>query len=106
MKDKAYLMSVFNSKMKKKYKGFFVVVNEKGLHTRPSTELLRCATSFKADVTLKYQQEIVNAKSLLGILILAADKGAKINVEAVGEDAEEAVKAILTLARNKFNINY
>jgi len=106
LKDKAYLMSVFNSKMKKKYKGFFVVVNEKGLHTRPSTELLRCAIGFKADVTLKYQQEIVNAKSLLGILILAADKGAKINVEAVGEDAEEAVKAILTLARNKFNINY
>jgi phosphocarrier protein len=106
LKDKAYLMSVFNSKMKKKYKGFFVVVNEKGLHTRPSTELLRCAIGFKADVTLKYQQEIVNAKSLLGILILAADKGAKINVEAVGEDAEEAVEAILTLARNKFNINY
>ena len=68
--------------------------------------MLRCATGFKADVTLKYQQEIVNAKSLLGILILAADKGAKINVEAVGEDAEEAVKAILTLARNKFNIKY
>jgi phosphocarrier protein HPr len=92
--------------MKKKYKDFFVVANEKGLHTRPSTELLRCATNFKADVTLKYQKEIVNAKSLLGILILAADKGAKINVEAVGEDAEEAVKAILMLARNKFNIKY
>ncbi|MDR2539521.1 MAG: HPr family phosphocarrier protein [Chlamydiales bacterium] len=99
-------MSVFNSKMRKKYKDFFIVVNEKGLHTRPSTELLRCATGFKADITLKYQQEIVNAKSLLGILILAANKGAKINVEAVGEDAEEAIKAILTLARNKFNINY
>jgi len=92
--------------MKTTYRDSFTVVNEKGLHTRPSTELIKCATSFKAQVTLIYQNYTVNAKSLLGILMLAAARGAKIKVEAVGEDAEQAVKSILKLARNKFNIKY
>jgi phosphocarrier protein len=92
--------------MDKRYKDYFIVVNEKGLHTRPSTELVKCATSFKCQVTLRYQNCIVNAKSLLGILMLAATRGAKISVEAEGEDAELAVKSILQLARNKFNIKY
>jgi len=92
--------------MSKKYKDVFVVVNEKGLHTRPSTELVKCASTFKSQVMLTYQNYTVNAKSLLGILMLAASRGAKIHVNAEGEDAEEAVKTILALARNKFNINY
>jgi phosphocarrier protein HPr len=94
------------SALKPKAKGSFIVVNEKGLHTRPSTELVRCASSFKSQITLFYQHLIVNAKSLLGILMLAAARGAKIRVEAVGDDAEEAVKSILNLAQNKFNIKY
>ncbi len=92
--------------MSKKYKDSFIVVNEKGLHTRPSTELVKCAAKFKAQVMLVYQDYTVNAKSLLGILMLAASRGAKIHVVAEGEDAELAVKSILTLARNKFNIRY
>lgn len=92
--------------MSKKYKDSFIVVNEKGLHTRPSTELVKCATTFKSQVMLAYQGYTVNAKSLLGILMLAASRGAKIQVVAEGEDAEEAVKSILNLARNKFNIKY
>lgn len=92
--------------MNKRYKDSFVVVNEKGLHTRPSTELVKCATSFKAQVTLRYQNSVVNAKSLLGILMLAATRGAKIVVEAEGDDAELAVRSIIDLARNKFNIKY
>jgi phosphocarrier protein HPr len=92
--------------MSKKYKDSFIVVNDKGLHTRPSTELVKCATMFKAQVMLIYQNYTVNAKSLLGILMLAASRGAKIQVMAEGEDAEEAVKSILNLARNKFNIKY
>lgn len=88
------------------YRDSFTVVNEKGLHTRPSTELVKCATTFKSQVTLIYQDYTVNAKSLLGILMLAAARGAKIRVEAEGEDAELAVKSILKLARDKFNIKY
>lgn len=82
------------------------MTNEKGLHTRPSTELVKCATSFKSQVTLSYLNCTVNAKSLLGILMLAAVRGAKVCVEAVGEDAEQAVKSIIELAHNKFHIKY
>ncbi|HSX12281.1 MAG TPA: HPr family phosphocarrier protein [Rhabdochlamydiaceae bacterium] len=89
-----------------KCKDFFIIINEKGLHTRPSTELVKCASSFKSQVTLFYQDLVVNAKSLLGILMLAAARGAKIRIEAEGEDAEQAVKTIVSLARNKFNIKY
>ncbi len=90
----------------KKAKSSFVVINEKGLHTRPSTELVKCASSFKSQITLFYQQFTVNAKSLLGILMLAAVRGAKIRIEAEGADAEAAVKSILALAQNKFNVKY
>ena len=87
-----------------KFKNFFVVANEKGLHTRPSTELVKCAAMFKSQITLRYQDVTVNAKSLLGILMLAAARGSRIYVEAEGDDAEEAVKTIIDLARNKFNM--
>jgi phosphocarrier protein HPr len=87
-------------------KGMFVVRNDRGLHTRPSTELVKCATSFRAEVRLSYQKNAANAKSLLGILMLAAAKGARIGIEATGEDAEEVVDSIIQLARNNFNIKY
>jgi phosphocarrier protein HPr len=91
---------------RKKIRDSFVIINEKGLHTRPSTELVKCAAMFKSQVTLTYQNLSVNAKSLLGILMLAAARGSRIWVEAQGEDAEEAIQTILLLARNKFNIKY
>lgn len=84
----------------------FIVLNEKGLHTRPSTELVKCAATFSSDVNLFYKDYAVNAKSLLGILMLAAGRGAKITIEASGEDAKEAVDSLLELAKNKFNVKY
>jgi phosphocarrier protein HPr len=92
--------------MSKKYKDSFIVANEKGLHTRPSTELVKCATIFKSQVMLTYQEYTVNAKSLLGILMLAASRGSRIHVSAEGDDAELAVRTIITLASEKFNIKY
>ena len=92
--------------MKKKHKGSFVVLNEKGLHTRPSTELVKCAANFGAEIYLSYRNYVVNAKSILGILMLAAEKGSKILVEATGDDAEDAVNAIQDLAGCKFHIKY
>jgi phosphocarrier protein len=87
-------------------KGTFVVLNDKGLHTRPSAELVKCAAGFDAQVHLSYRNYVVNAKSLLGILMLAAERGARITIEAIGNDAEEAVSAILQLAQHRFNIKY
>lgn len=91
---------------KERCKGMFVVRNMRGLHTRPSTEVVKCASGFKSEVTLSYQKQEVNAKSLLGVLMLAACKGAKVSVEAFGEDAEEAVESIIELAQKNFNIQY
>lgn len=87
-------------------KGVFIVRNDRGLHTRPSTEIVKCAVNFKSEVKLHYHDCEVNAKSLLGILMLAARKGARINIEAIGDDAEKAVESLIQLARNNFNIKY
>lgn len=91
---------------KAKVKKSFVILNDKGLHTRPATELVKCAQVYKSQIFLVYQGLNVNAKSLLGILMLAASRGATIAIEAEGNDAEEAVNAIILLAKQKFNIQY
>lgn len=103
-KSKRALLSL--KKKKNEARGFFIVINDKGLHTRPSTELVKCATSFKAQINLTYQDIVVNAKSLLGILTLAAARGSRIDIEAIGEDAQEAVQKLIELAKNKFYIHY
>lgn len=90
----------------KKVSATFIILNDKGLHTRPCTELVKCAARFQAEIQLTYRDYVVNAKSILGILMLAAERGAKIGVEAEGEDAESAVAAILALSAAKFNIKY
>jgi phosphocarrier protein len=87
-------------------KGMFVVKNDRGLHTRPATELVKLVAAYRSEVHLKYRNKSANAKSLLGILIFAASKGAKIYVEAKGEDAEQVVKNLEALASNNFNITY
>jgi phosphocarrier protein HPr len=87
-------------------KAMFIVGNDRGLHTRPSTEIVKCASSFKSEVRLSYQKNEANAKSVLGILMLAATKGAKIGVTAQGVDADAAVESLLQLAKNNFNIRY
>jgi phosphocarrier protein HPr len=99
-------MELMEREKDRKSKGMFVVLNDKGLHTRPSTELVRCACNFTSAIFLHYRNFAVNAKSILGILMLAAERGAKIRVEAEGEDAEEAVSRILELAKDRFHISY
>lgn len=105
-----YAMDFFkmaNKSLKElKIKGAFRVGNDRGLHTRPSTEIVKCAIKFKSEIFLVHQKTRANAKSLLGILMLAASKGTKILVEACGEDAEQAIASLLELAKNKFNIHY
>lgn len=100
------MTSTTDKKHLKKVTGTLVIKNDRGLHTRPSTEVVKCSTSFKADIKLTYKKVTVNARSLLGILMLAAEKGAKIKVTALGEDAKEAVEALVDLADKCFNINY
>ncbi len=86
--------------------GCFTVKNDRGLHTRPSTELVKCASRYRSKIFLQYRKTKVNAKSLLGVLMLAATKGMKIRIEAEGEDAEAAIAALLELSLKGFNIKY
>ncbi len=83
-----------------------VIQNDKGLHTRPATELVRCTSRYKSNVQLTYSGITVNGKSLLGILMLAAGKGSKIEVIAQGEDAQDVVTAISQLVSCRFHIQY
>ncbi|MFT4552104.1 MAG: phosphocarrier protein HPr [Chlamydiales bacterium] len=94
------------NKQLKKVRDFFTVCNDKGLHTRPSTELVKCAAKYRSQINLIHKKATIDAKSLLGILALAATKGTKIHIEAFGDDAENAIQAILDLAANKFNVKY
>jgi phosphocarrier protein HPr len=87
-------------------KGSFVVMNIRGIHTRPATEIVKFATRYKASIKLFYRNAEANAKSLLSILMLAAEMGAKIRVEAEGEDAVEALNAMVKLAKDQFNMSY
>ena len=89
-----------------KARGVFTINNDKGLHTRPSTELVKRASNFKSNIELKYHGTHVNAKSLLGILMLAASRGSKIRIEANGPDAQDAIDSIKELAASNFNIQY
>lgn len=89
-----------------KAKGYFIVLNDKGLHTRPAAEFVRCASGFRSNIVLKYENLSVNGKSILGILMLAAGRGSKVCIEAEGEDAEEAILALVDLSRNRFYMNY
>lgn len=87
-------------------KGQFIVRNYKGLHTRPCTELVKCAALYTADIFLSHHKNRVNAKSLLGLLTLAAPHGSRIAIEAQGDDAEEAISALIDLAEHSFHMQY
>ncbi len=94
------------SQQEKSYRSSFVIVNDKGLHTRPSTELVKCTSKFSCEIQLICNEMTVNAKSILGILMLAASRGTQIIIEASGSDAQEAIEAVVKLAKNKFYMNY
>lgn len=85
---------------------FIIIQNDKGLHTRPATELVKCISKFQSEVYLKFQDLRINAKSLLGILMLAAPKGSKIEIEAQGFDGQDAIEALKRLSKNKFYMSY
>jgi phosphocarrier protein len=80
-----------------------LIVNKLGLHARASAKLTQLASGFKSEVWLSRNGRRVNAKSIMGVMMLAAGKGASITVEAEGADAEAALAAIRALIANKFD---
>ncbi|HSL83936.1 MAG TPA: HPr family phosphocarrier protein [Thermoanaerobaculia bacterium] len=78
------------------------IVNRLGLHARAAAKLVHLAGSFQSDVILVQDGEEVDAKSILGILLLAAGKGRRLVVRCDGPDEEEAMAALTGLIAEKF----
>lgn len=79
-----------------------IIPNEKGLHVRAATALARTAGRYAASVTVSRGEERVDAKSIMGLLLLTASQGTTIVVEAKGGDAAEAVAAVGALVESGF----
>ena len=78
------------------------VVNKLGLHARASAKLTQLAGSFRCEVWLSRNGRRVNAKSIMGVMMLAAAKGQRIGIETSGPDEQEAMDALAQLIREKF----
>jgi phosphocarrier protein len=80
-----------------------VVANEHGLHARPAGKLAQRAQSFAAQIRIVLDKQEVDAKSILDVLTLAAGPGDILEIRARGDDAAQAVEALETLFRKRFN---
>lgn len=79
------------------------VPNPLGMHARPSAEFVKLAGRFAAAVTVGRNDLVVNGKSIMGVLMLAAEQGSALIISAEGDDAEEAVAALAALVRGGFD---
>ncbi len=78
------------------------IVNKLGLHARASAKLTQLAGSFPCEVWMERKGRRINAKSIMGVMMLAAGKGSTVTVETEGERADEALQALLALIADKF----
>jgi phosphocarrier protein len=81
------------------------IVNRAGMHARPAAEFVKLAGSFASQITLQKDGLEVNGKSIMGVLMLAAEQGSTLRVAAQGEDAPDAVKALADLVGRGFEEN-
>jgi phosphocarrier protein HPr len=78
------------------------IVNRLGLHARPAAQLVQRASKYEAEIKLKRLNLEVNAKSIMGVMMLAAEMGSKITIIAEGPDEKEAVDGIASVISSKF----
>jgi phosphocarrier protein len=80
-----------------------LVENKMGIHARPAAMIVRVTNKFKSDVFVEKDDEQVNGKSIMGLMMLAAAKGSKIKFVATGEDAEAMLNELQALFAKKFD---
>lgn len=78
------------------------IVNAEGLHARPAAALVKLASQFEAEFFIHMYGYRINGKSILGVMTLAAEQGAELELELDGPDEEEAMEAITALIENEF----
>ena len=81
------------------------IVNKNGLHARPAAEIVKAAAKFQSDITLRRDDLEVNGKSIMGVMMLAAEYGATLHLRATGPDEGEALQALAALIAGKFGEN-
>lgn len=78
------------------------IPNKRGLHARASAKIVEAAARFRSQITVSKDGQEVNARSIMGLMMLAASMGSEVRIEAKGPDAEQALTAILALIEAKF----
>jgi phosphocarrier protein len=78
------------------------ILNKLGIHARPAAEIVKAAGKFKSSITIVRDDLEVNAKSIMGVMMLAAECGATIALRAIGDDAEAALDALAAVIAKKF----
>ena len=78
------------------------IVNKKGLHARASAKIVEAAARFQSHIIVSKDGQRVDARSIMGLMMLAASPGTEVTIEAEGVDAEAALAAIVALAKAKF----
>ncbi|OYY95025.1 MAG: phosphocarrier protein HPr [Hydrogenophilales bacterium 28-61-23] len=78
------------------------IINKLGLHARASAKLTQTAAQFQSDVWLSRNGRRINGKSIMGVMMLAAARGAEIKIEIMGPDEEAAMNALVALIQDKF----
>jgi phosphocarrier protein len=78
------------------------ISNKLGLHARASAKLTKLAGSFASDIHMSRNGRRINAKSIMGVMMLAAGMGTEVEIEAVGADEEQALQAIVALVADRF----
>jgi phosphocarrier protein len=78
------------------------IVNKLGLHARAAAKLTHLASGFQCEIWISRSGRRVNAKSIMGVMMLAAGKGSKVKLEAEGADADAALTALTALIANRF----
>jgi phosphocarrier protein HPr len=78
------------------------IENKNGLHARPAAEIVKLAAKFRSDITIVKDDLDVNGKSIMGVMMLAAEHGSMITLRAEGPDADQALDALATLVHNRF----
>ena len=78
------------------------IPNKNGLHARPAAEIVKLAAKFKSEITVIKDDLDVNGKSIMGVMMLAAEHGSSITFRAEGPDADQALEALTTLVSNGF----
>ena len=78
------------------------VVNRAGMHARPAAEFVKLAGSFQSEIWLEKDGLEVNGKSIMGVLMLAAEQGSELRIAARGDDADDAVAALADLVNGGF----